>query len=108
MSLPAELNTPIERAEGNFSAGQLQHLALAHALFHAKPVMILDEAKNAVDIKTEDKVFENFKRFLEQHLLIGMSHSSSSLSHCNCRYRLEYGRLVREVSDMRGLILKSH
>ena len=44
------------------SGGQIQRVALAKAFYNDKPIMVLDEATNALDYQTEDEILKNLKQ----------------------------------------------
>ena len=56
------------------SGGQAQRLALARTLAHPRPVLILDDPFSALDRSTEDVVFENFKAYARDRIVLLISH----------------------------------
>ena len=56
------------------SGGQAQRLALARALAHKKPLLILDDPFSALDKDTESKVFANLKKYTKDCVVILISH----------------------------------
>lgn len=52
------LNTEIGERGVNLSGGQRQRVGLARVHFHQAPIMLLDDCLSAVDVDTENKLFE--------------------------------------------------
>lgn len=52
------LNTEIGERGVNLSGGQRQRVGLARVHFHQAPIMLLDDCLSAVDVDTEQKLFE--------------------------------------------------
>lgn len=61
------------------SGGQRQRLGIARALYKNPEVLILDEATNALDIKTEEKFFLNLREFKKEISVILVSHRQNTL-----------------------------
>lgn len=68
---------PIENSGGNLSGGQRQRIALARALYHQKPILILDEGMSAVDKKTAVEIEERLLG-LEGITLLSITHDLRS------------------------------
>ena len=65
------------------SGGQRQRIGLARALYGNPKILILDEATNALDEKTEVKIFENIKNCYPDITLIIITHRNSYISKCD-------------------------
>lgn len=74
------------------SGGQRQRIGIARALYSKFQILILDEATNALDLKTENKVLENICNYIKEKTLIIISHRSS-LKSCNKIYEIKNGDL---------------
>jgi ABC-type bacteriocin/lantibiotic exporter with double-glycine peptidase domain len=61
LALPMKHETRLGVGGIGLSGGQRQRLALARALIRTPPLLILDEATNAVDPTTEQQIFENLR-----------------------------------------------
>ena len=77
------------------SGGQKQRIGLARALFANRQVIILDEATNALDKKSEHNIIKNIKKYSKNKILILVSHDSSILRYCNKHYKIVNKRLIR-------------
>jgi ATP-binding cassette subfamily B protein len=57
------------------SGGQRQRLSIAKALYNSKPIILLDEATNALDFDTEKKIYKNLKLISSEKIIISIAHS---------------------------------
>lgn len=72
-----ELDEEIQDNGMNLSGGQKQKIALARALYHNKPILILDEATSAIDKKSAYDIEEKLLK-LPGITLISITHDISS------------------------------
>jgi len=76
--------------KGNLlSGGQKQRLAIARAFYKKAQLLILDEATNALDKKTESEILKLIKSLGPAVTVIMISHSLESLKYCSCVYKVE-------------------
>jgi ATP-binding cassette, subfamily B, bacterial PglK len=92
-SLPKKLNTNIGHLGKKISGGQLQRIGIARALYQNPELLILDEATNALDIKTETKLIKNIRKFKSKLTVILVSHRLSVLKNCNRICIIENGNI---------------
>ena len=81
--MPQDLNTIIGERGVRLSGGQRQRIGLARGLYKNKEILILDEATNALDHKTEAKIMNELKNLPEDITVIIVSHRPKTLSFCN-------------------------
>lgn len=93
------LNTEIGERGVNLSGGQKQRVSLARVHFHQAPIMLLDDCLSAVDVDTEQKLFEQ--------LLLGawktrtrilVTHRLSALPRVDRILFMEEGRIIDQGS----------
>jgi ABC-type bacteriocin/lantibiotic exporter with double-glycine peptidase domain len=75
------------------SGGQRQRIAIARALYTDSDIIILDEATNALDIKTEDKIFKNIKKFYLDKTIIIVSHRLSNKKYADFVISVKSGQI---------------
>lgn len=61
------------------SGGQRQSVAIARAVLHDPPVLVLDEPTSSMDNRTEGKIKNNFKEILQDKTMIVITHRGSML-----------------------------
>lgn len=76
------------------SGGEKQRIGIARALYYNNKFLILDEATNALDEKTERKIMEGLLNTKNLTILL-ISHKSSTLNFCKKQYFLENGVLKK-------------
>jgi ABC-type multidrug transport system fused ATPase/permease subunit len=92
------LDTPVGEAVAFLSGGQLQRLALAHALYRARDLLILDEATGQLDAASEQAIIAAIQSLPRDLTIIVVSHRPALFACCDEVYALVEGRLVRDLS----------
>ena len=91
--LPQGFDTAVGERGVRMSGGQRQRLGIARALYKQAPLLVLDEATNALDAATEravlDAVFAD-----ENRTIILIAHRESTVHGCDRIVRLENGRVA--------------
>ncbi len=65
------------------SGGQKQRIGLARGFLKKSKILILDEATNQLDKKTEEKIYKNLERDFVKVTLIVVTHDKSNLKYFN-------------------------
>ena len=65
------------------SGGEAQKVAIARALYKDGAIMVLDEPTSAMDAKSEEKVFKQFKAITESKNVFFISHRLSACKICD-------------------------
>ena len=76
------------------SGGQKQRISIARALLKEAPILILDDAVSAVDVKTEQKILENLKRERQGKTTLLIAHRVSTVENLDRIVCLEEGRIL--------------
>ena len=92
-NLPNTIYEKIGENGVKLSGGQLQRLGIARALYLNPKILILDEATNALDINTEQQIFNSIKKSYENITVIWITHRSSSLNLCTNIFYLNQGNI---------------
>ena len=96
LELPQSYKTKIGEKGVRLSGGQRQRIGIARALYNDPKVLILDEATNALDNKTEDIVMEAVNNINDELTVIMIAHRLSTLKNCNKIFLLDNGSLKKE------------
>ena len=88
------LDTLVGKDGIKLSGGQRQRVAIARMLLSDPKVVILDESTSALDVHTEEKLFEALKRFLERKTVVTIAHRLSTIKSAELIYVLENGEVV--------------
>ena len=74
LAMEQGVDTMVGSSGVRLSGGQAQRLALARALAHPRPVLILDDPFSALDRPTEDAVFADLKAYAKDKIVLLISH----------------------------------
>lgn len=92
MAMPMNYETVLSEMGVSLSGGQRQRLAIARALVHEPAILLLDEATNALDAKTERAVQEAIAQLRCTRLVI--AHRLSTVRDADLILVMHQGRLV--------------
>lgn len=99
-SLPLQLNTllvPAVHEDGvSLSGGEMQRLALARALYHEAPVLLLDEPTAALDPVAENNLYRQYKRLANEKAILFVTHRLASTQFCDTILVLSDGRILQQ------------
>ncbi len=96
--LPGGYNTVLGEFGANISGGQRQRLAIARAIVHDPPILILDESTSALDPDGETQVLNNLLSHRQQKTTILISHSPKVNQRADWIVMLEQGQLKQQGS----------
>ena len=77
------LNTIIGEEGVQISGGEMQKINLARGLYNSKQLLILDEATNNLDEKSESEVILNLKRYNSDMLIMLVTHNKNNFKFCS-------------------------
>lgn len=83
---------------GKISGGQRQRIALARVLLQDPPLLLLDEATNALDLATEAAVYDNVLAGRKDKIVIVAAHRLSALTRFDNIVVLHRGRVAEQGS----------
>ncbi len=88
------LKTPVGEKGIAVSGGQMQRLGIARALYNKPKILILDEATNALDLETQNRVLESIYNEMYNLTVISVSHDKNSLKHCKKIFSVKKNELI--------------
>jgi ATP-binding cassette, subfamily B, bacterial PglK len=91
--LPNGVNTIISENGKNISGGQSQRLAIARAIYLKKKILIMDEATNSLDEKTEKSILNFILNLKNELTIIMISHNMENLNSCDKIYKISDKKL---------------
>lgn len=88
------LDTPLNREQKIFSAGELQRLELTRAMLKQADCYIFDEPTSNLDSLNEAALLQVIREHCRGYVFL-ISHRSSTVAISDCLYELEQGQLIR-------------
>jgi ATP-binding cassette, subfamily B, bacterial PglK len=92
-SLPNKTRSVISDEGLRLSGGQNQRLALARIFYHAKEIIIMDEATSSLDKETEELILENINNFKGKKTIIVITHKESTLKYVDKIFEIKNKKL---------------
>lgn len=92
-NLPDKYQTILGEFGANLSGGQRQRLAIARALVHNPPILILDESTSGLDMEGEAQVLDNLLAHRRGKTTILISHRPPVIARADWLIVLEAGKL---------------
>jgi len=78
-----DLNLYLQENGKNLSGGEKQRIGFARALISKKPILILDEATNALDKKSQKEILDIVVSFKDKKTIIIISHDNEVMKICD-------------------------
>ncbi len=78
------------------SGGQRQRIAIARALLVNPPILILDDATSAIDVKVEQRIHSSLRVLMEGRTTLIIAHRLSTISLADRVVLLDSGRIVAD------------
>ncbi len=78
------------------SGGQRQRIAIARALLVNPPILILDDATSAIDVKVEQRIHSALRVLMEGRTTLIIAHRLSTISLADRVVLLDEGRIVAD------------
>jgi len=91
--LPNKLKTIVGPNGKKISGGQAQRLAIARAIYRDPGIIVLDEATNSLDDKTEMEILDKIYKLKGKKTILIITHNKKILDDCDKIYNIENGYL---------------
>lgn len=101
--LPLKYETIVEEFGANFSGGEKQRIAITRALVRDYEILIMDEATNALDANTEEKIMKAIKEVSREKTLIIIAHRLSTVKDADNIIFLDQGK-IKESGTLEELL----
>jgi subfamily B ATP-binding cassette protein MsbA len=93
-SFPHGYDTIVGERGASLSGGQRQRVALARAFLRNAPILILDEATNALDSKSEEFIQIALKKLMAGRTVLIIAHRFSTIRDASMILVFEHGAIV--------------
>lgn len=93
-NMPEGYDTMLKGDGSNLSQGQRQLLNIARAALSKAPILVLDEATNSVDTRTEKHINEGMDALMEDRTTFVIAHRLSTIRNADAIMVLENGEII--------------
>ena len=98
VSKPDGYDTVVGEGGERLSGGEKQRIAIARAILHDPPILILDEATSSVDASTEHHIQEAIGNLIKGRTTIAIAHRLSTLRNADRLMVLSDGKIAETGS----------
>lgn len=96
LRLPGGYDAVIGERGVKLSGGQRQRLALARALLCDRPMLVIDDGLNAIDVETEQQVLLGIHSAFQNKTVVIVSHRVNVLETADCIVVMENGKIAAQ------------
>ncbi len=93
--LPNGLDTLVGKNGIKLSGGQRQRVSIARMIIADPNIVIFDESTSALDVNTEDSLFEALTGFLKERTTIIIAHRLSTIKMADFIYYIHEGKIAQ-------------
>ncbi len=104
--LPQGFETIVGDQGKQLSGGQRQRIAIARALLKDAPILLLDEATNALDSQSESFVQKALSHLVKDRTTLTIAHRLTTLKECDRILVIDKGKLVEQGTHQ--MLLKAN
>jgi ATP-binding cassette subfamily C protein CydC len=90
------LNAWLGEGGRQLSGGELRRLAIARALLHDAPLVLLDEPTEGLDAATESQILDLLKQVMKEKTLLMVTHRLRGLSHFDQIIVMDNGEIIEQ------------
>lgn len=95
-NLPEQYETVIGERGYTLSGGQRQRISIARTLLVNPPVLILDDATSAIDVRVEQEIYQQLKARLRNRTTLVIAHRMSTISLADRVVLLDEGKVIAD------------
>jgi ATP-binding cassette subfamily B multidrug efflux pump len=96
LGFPQGYQTEVGERGVTLSGGQKQRLAIARSLLLDAPILVLDDALSAVDVKTEQHILQHLQQARQGKTTLIVCHRLSAVEQANNIIVIEHGRIIEQ------------
>lgn len=94
LQLPGGYDAIVGERGVKLSGGQRQRIALARALLCNRPMLVIDDGLNAIDVETEQQVLQGIRESFVDKTVVLVSHRVNVLRNADQIMIMDSGRMV--------------
>lgn len=96
LDMTENLDTIVGKHGIRLSGGQRQRLSIARMIISNPSIVIFDESTSALDVQTENRLFNALVPILKDKTVITIAHRLSTVKNAHTIYVLDNGKIVQE------------